>query len=337
MNPIRNDWADIAKGIGIMLVVYGHVARGVMSAKLGSESEVLRIADDVIYSFHMPLFFFLSGLFFQSSFVARGRLGMVENKVQTILYPYVVWSLLQGGVEVLLSKYTNGGATLSELATLAWQPRAQLWFLYVLFLVFALAVLLYPRRRFGTGACILIALIGAIAFVWSDLIPDVWVLVRLSTSFVFFSVGVLFSKYERDLPEVNWWGISFMLLLFALCQMLTINHSLQRVSAWMLFVSLLGTMCVVVMSKRIAVLQPRWLVALGAASMAIYLMHILAGSGTRIVLSKVFGIESVSVHLALGTAVGLTAPLLADKMIKRFRLTFLYVAPIPSRGQPPTA
>lgn len=44
----RECWIDVAKGIGIILVVLGHVTRN---------ENLIRI----IYSFHMPLFFFLGG------------------------------------------------------------------------------------------------------------------------------------------------------------------------------------------------------------------------------------------------------------------------------------
>ncbi len=49
----RIDWIDIAKGIGIILVIIGH------TAKFGS---TLR---NIIFSFHMPLFFILSGFTFR--------------------------------------------------------------------------------------------------------------------------------------------------------------------------------------------------------------------------------------------------------------------------------
>lgn len=42
---------DVAKGIGILLVAFGHLV------KFGSYTS------NVIYSFHMPLFFVLSGVF----------------------------------------------------------------------------------------------------------------------------------------------------------------------------------------------------------------------------------------------------------------------------------
>lgn len=47
--PQRLDWVDVARGIGIIAVVVGHVwTRGPLR--------------DAMYSFHMPLFFLLSGM-----------------------------------------------------------------------------------------------------------------------------------------------------------------------------------------------------------------------------------------------------------------------------------
>lgn len=54
----RIEWIDIAKGIGMLLVIFGHFG---MSPK-GKE-----IISFVKSSFHMPLFFFISGLFFKES------------------------------------------------------------------------------------------------------------------------------------------------------------------------------------------------------------------------------------------------------------------------------
>lgn len=45
----REQWADILKGIGAILVVIGHLVLYEGNAKV------------YIYSFHMPLFFFISG------------------------------------------------------------------------------------------------------------------------------------------------------------------------------------------------------------------------------------------------------------------------------------
>ena len=57
----RQNWIDIAKGVGIILVVVGHAGRGLQSAGLTDEGWLLPLMDRAIYAFHMPLFFVLSG------------------------------------------------------------------------------------------------------------------------------------------------------------------------------------------------------------------------------------------------------------------------------------
>lgn len=48
MGSKRENWVDIAKGIGIVLVVMGHAC-------------CPKIPHGIIYSFHMPLFFSFRG------------------------------------------------------------------------------------------------------------------------------------------------------------------------------------------------------------------------------------------------------------------------------------
>src|ERR671933_120684 len=99
----RVDWIDYAKGVGIILVVYGHVVIGITNAGIiASATDTLRLFPkyslDLIYTFHMSLFFFLSGL------VADGNpsksngdfKSLFWKKVKTIAYPYLVWSIIQG-------------------------------------------------------------------------------------------------------------------------------------------------------------------------------------------------------------------------------------------------
>ena len=74
----RNVWVDYAKAIGIILVVYGHVARGVFNAGLPMDEGEFVLVDSIIYSFHMPLFFFLSGLFFR--FAAKAGQGRSDHQ-----------------------------------------------------------------------------------------------------------------------------------------------------------------------------------------------------------------------------------------------------------------
>lgn len=54
---VRIAWIDNVKGIAILLVVLGHVIQFMYCPSNFDQNPVFR----VIYSFHMPLFFILSG------------------------------------------------------------------------------------------------------------------------------------------------------------------------------------------------------------------------------------------------------------------------------------
>ena len=75
----RLDVLDVAKGLGILLVIYAHV---------NYNSKALTL----IYSFHMPLFFFISGMVFD-----RKKYGsfteFLKRKWTTTVIPYLLFAI----------------------------------------------------------------------------------------------------------------------------------------------------------------------------------------------------------------------------------------------------
>ena len=49
----RDLWVDYAKGVGILLVVYGHVARGVANAGIALNDYLYRLTDSKIGRAHV--------------------------------------------------------------------------------------------------------------------------------------------------------------------------------------------------------------------------------------------------------------------------------------------
>lgn len=78
----RNESVDIAKGIGILLVVIGH-------SSFFNFVEFFNV-NKYIYSFHVPFFIFISG------FLNKNREFKVVmlHKFRTVLYPFIYWSIL---------------------------------------------------------------------------------------------------------------------------------------------------------------------------------------------------------------------------------------------------
>lgn len=69
---------DIAKGICIFLMVLGH-------------SSIPRFADDFIHAFHMPFFFFISGV--TTNFNTE-KWQFAKKKTLFLLLPFIVYGLL---------------------------------------------------------------------------------------------------------------------------------------------------------------------------------------------------------------------------------------------------
>jgi fucose 4-O-acetylase-like acetyltransferase len=87
--PTRNSTIDVAKGIGIFFVVLGH-----NWLSTHEKSELTR----VIFSFHMPLFFFLAGIFLRAP---DGILRFAIGRTGSLLKPYFVVLIVLGVLKML--------------------------------------------------------------------------------------------------------------------------------------------------------------------------------------------------------------------------------------------
>lgn len=326
-------WVDYAKGIGIVLVVYGHVARGVFNAGMIQNVELYKLVDSIIYSFHMPLFFFISGSFFVSSLRKRSAKGLLSSKLDTIVYPYLVWSLIQGLIKLLVGPVTNFGMELDELTTILWKPIDQFWFLYVLFLIFLIITVGY---RFVSNVRILFIL-SAVLFVFGSQFGTGWGVLNNTYGYiVYFCGGMMLSQYLGK-PAKN----PFIWVLvsgggFILLQILEHGHvveiSLEPYSS--LIIGWIGVMTTIFISKLLFQVNFKTLEIIGKYSLGIYLAHVLFGSGFRIIMQKIFGVDNSPFHLIFGTLLGIVLPILLVKYAELMRLSFLFSPPKKSKRKP---
>lgn len=325
----RSEWIDYAKGIGIILVVYGHVARGLHSAGIPMPFYVFGILDSVIYSFHMPLFFFLSGLFFVDSFERRGSSSFWRNKVDTVFYPYLLWSLIQGSIEFLLSRYTNGTVSLDQVFGLLWAPRAQFWFLYVLFLSFIICagIFSYLSIRY----LIVIFTFSAFVYIFSSLFSFSQIAQLIAENFVFFIFGIVYSQHfqfwrnqNNILLIISSLSVIFLQLLFH--GYFSLRYTDRGILS--LVTAVASILLIVSISRKLSYAPFSFLAVIGRYSMSIYLIHILAGSGIRIVLSSFFGVEDLFLHLVIGCFAAIAFPIGVLRLAMLFQIPHLFSAPV---------
>ena len=135
----RIDWIDTAKGFGMLLVIFNHVCLfcGLKELRLFNV-----VISDFINSFHMPLFFSISGMFFKSY---ESFLIFTKKKTNSLFIPflffYVVFSIIIPYITILVGghyPYINNQTRLTELIFDFYQNDCQLvngalWFMLCLF------------------------------------------------------------------------------------------------------------------------------------------------------------------------------------------------------------
>lgn len=176
----RNRIIDIAKGIGIMLVVYTHTKC---------------YAHDAIYIFIMPLFFALSGYFFNEK---RPLWANIKNKFQTLIIPYIFYFLLIQILFIVVHKFFYQDVYFGW--TMFFKPFwavGPMWFFWGLFFTSAIFTLIAKLLK-KTSLIILFSLIfsigGYLLSIYKIQLP-LYIDSALSMTF-FYSFGHLLRKYN---------------------------------------------------------------------------------------------------------------------------------------------
>ena len=155
MTDKRISYIDMAKGIGIILVVLGH-------SIFPSEN-----LTTWIYSFHMPLFFILSGMLLSHTHATEQALtSFIRKKAQAIFIPYFAFSVLTILFSALLDTASFGSyLPFALLSTISFCGLSVLWFLPALF--FGEVLFLFIRKHTSLLGSALIVLCICLLTVFS--------------------------------------------------------------------------------------------------------------------------------------------------------------------------
>lgn len=126
MPKVRNIKLDELKGMAAVLVIIGHLIQYVICSNEGIWDNRLFC---FIYSFHMPLFMFISGYL---SYKSNGEydLKWLVKRVKGLLIPFVIWSIIRNLFLGEIVSVKDLGKILIEVF---YNPEKGYWFLLVLF------------------------------------------------------------------------------------------------------------------------------------------------------------------------------------------------------------
>ena len=295
----RLAWVDIARGIGILLVVYGHGQRSIDPTIM---PPWMLIQNRLIYAFHMPLFFLVSGLFLWPS-LRRGWRSFLRSRAATIVWPYFLWSLVSGLIELTATPWVNSPVTLHDLFLIPVQPIEQYWFLYALFLCQLVALATYPSRA-------KLAIVAAVGFILAQFFY-LGMITRSLLFLPFVVAGIGSAGVLRRLAQVPGRGQALLLLgSLAAFALLAPGIAAGLTSPpRMLAAAMAGSLMVLAVAMLVARTGRGGLLALlGEASLAIYVLHTIFSAGARILLGFA-GVPTASMTmLAVVTFAGVAFP-----------------------------
>lgn len=175
---------DIAKGIGIILMVLGHCCG-------------IRLYN-WIYCFHMPLFFIMSGMFFvpeKYSFRV-----FLQKRIRQLIVPLIIFLLVIVSLYLLLMPEKN------ILGSFRLGLPGALWFLWVLFIIETLYFGIDRALNSNKFLLLSVAVASAIFAKWLDVNSygsRSWYINSIFVAIPFYCIGHVFGKQLKRIVGVS--------------------------------------------------------------------------------------------------------------------------------------
>lgn len=270
----RIEWLDSARGIAIILVVLGHC--------IGYIDDPL---NKVILSFHMPAFFFLSGICMKRE---ESWKAFAKKRFQRI----VGWQILLAGICM--------GYDFIQSHSINFVSNLFVWFLPVLFCSEIVFQILCKVVSVNLKTCVLLVLISGLL----QLLP-VHTVIHIEivpTAVLFLALGYSFKNLLTEnhnlIEQIGKYGVvalPFVVLLAEINQPVMMYNNDYGNYALFILAAIMGCLVIIAMGKatqRSDVLQ-----SFGRNSILIYVLHFRMTGVLHFLISKV-GSTSYDLYLS---------------------------------------
>lgn len=317
----RLDYIDIAKALGMLTIMWGHIA--------------ISKSVTFVYAFHIPLFFFLSGMVFVREKYPDFK-SFVKRKIQTLITPYIIYSFITWAIWALFSFATH--AKVDSY----WMPLLQT------FIAQGSEGYLVHNVPLWFVSCLFVV---ELAYYWISKLPDVWnllvclllavfsyLLVNYCTAFdfttlpwsievamaaiIFYASGHLIIKnaghqgFEQIVNKKRWVSCIIMLVLFIMVYYgglyngkVSMGHANIHNPFIFYPIAYLGVFAFIVMSSLLAQSKidgSKWMNVIkwfGQNSFIAMVIHNPIKGFVVFALSSVFGLQKMAIMSRTWTAI----------------------------------
>lgn len=281
----RLEYLDMARGVSVMLVALGHIYK--------NRSNLVRIW---LYSFHIPIFFIISGYLAKHSDYDKYSIKeLIKKKFRTLIIPYVSFSVISAIFYIFFS-YIKGEDVLWTTKDMfyrivTFRGLCATWFLFCLFgceiLFFILKKTIKNKYVFN------IVLIALFVFSLLGLFPEdniMCIPLRIFTALGFYALGYYGYNIKIKIKREN----IFIFCLLAVNIIMTIYNG--HVELYLLIYnnpfiyvinSVVGSMFIILLCKKLKV--NRIINYFGKNSIVILVTHFILVSALIEFYAKIIG------------------------------------------------
>lgn len=212
-------WLAVLQGFSMLLVVIGHVT--LSNEFMDPHTPIIAAMERIIYSFHMPLFIFISGWLFCLTCLNRdvSYRGTMRKKLIRLGIPFLAFTLATMVIKLVLSQWVRRPVDTQELINtfilFSSNPLGEMWFIIVLLILMTL----YPVYRWLMRNKFLVwGLCGALAL-YAVAPEDItsFQLSRVIRMSVYFVAGIICCHYRIVERYASRWYVFACTLAAFLC------------------------------------------------------------------------------------------------------------------------
>jgi fucose 4-O-acetylase-like acetyltransferase len=333
----RHAWIDYTRGICIILVCYRHCFEGLNTTGIVSQNyPLLKYLNVFLFSFRMPLFFLISGLFVSASLSKKGLANYISDRFKIIYYPLLIWGVLQISLQLFFADYVNAQRQLIDYWYLIVQPRKieQFWYLNALFLVGIIYATIKVKFKLTTKQHIILALVFYATGAYLHHIQSkagAYMFTDVFHYYLFFAIGnwvgpvLLHHDVVKTYAKATY--LVPFLLLFVVTHYFFTKINLDKgidfyvehyVPAYFLAVSLTGCAFIILIAmglQRMGMLK--FLRIIGYHSLYIYVMHLIVLAGARTILKHALHITNIPLLMFLAITMAIVIPVAVYNVVSK--------------------
>lgn len=320
----RNTLVDKLKGYACFLVLFGHVIMGMRNAGMNMPEFFFGL-EKFIWSFHVSLFLFLSGVVYRITGEWRGKktkAGFIRHKLINLSVPYIVFSVVYILINAL-SGQANTQSSVQDILNIWKTPVAQYWFLYALFFLFCIWTVFSDAFK-NWQTTLIVALSGYLAPYFGVSFGSFEVVVYSALAF---GLGTCVTDIAR-LAKTSVPNKLVVIIAHIITGVVIVRAGwIERpfVKETMMLIGIYSSILFISLLENIKPVAAFW-DFMNRYSFQTYLLHTIFTAGIRIVLLRM-GIAQWWLHILAGCIGGIAFSTLAAVISSKLKLTDILFFP----------